>query len=283
MKFSQKIGKTFVRSALQVDSIDYALRNRIWNTILELKEATDEYDYHSESTFQQLCRIIWEDFFKNPMDRLPTWRSNSIAKVDSDEMILFLRKWFFNAEWYEVYDFIEFLSSYNLRYSNTTFHESINIVLKLEMSGYRVINGSIVQITSEEEIAEVEKAIIESDQWKSVNTHLTAALTFISDRKYPNYRNSIKESISAVESLCKIITQKQSSTLGDALKIIEQKHGLHHALKKSFSSLYGYTSDSSGIRHALIEMDTEVELEDAKFMLISCSAFINFLKAKYIS
>jgi hypothetical protein len=283
MRFSQRIGKTEVRSALQVNTLDDHLRNRIWNAILELKAGTDQYDPYSESTFQQLSRVIWEDFFKYPMDRLPVWNSNSVERVDSDEMISTLRKWFFKAEWFEVYDFIEFISSYNLHYSDTTIHESFNYALKKEMSGYRIVNASIVQITSEEEIAEIENAIIGTDQWKSVNTHLTTALTFLSDRKNPNYRNSIKESISAVEALCKIITGNQSTTLGEALNSIEKKHFLHPALKKSFSSLYGYTSDSSGIRHALLETDRGIELEDAKFMLISCSAFINFLKAKYIS
>ena len=43
----------------------------------------------------------------------------------------------------------------------------------------------------------------------------------MTDRKTPNYRNSIKESISAVEALCKIITENEKATLGKALKIID--------------------------------------------------------------
>jgi len=45
-------------------------------------------------------------------------------------------------------------------------------------------------------------------------------------------------------------------------------------------ALYGYTSDSGGIRHALSDEDVTPTFEDAKFMLVSCSAFINYLKAK---
>jgi len=283
MRFSQKIGKKDIRTTLQIDTIDSELRNRLWNAILELKGGTDQYDHYRESTFQQLSRVIWKDFFNYPMDKLPIWRVNSTERVDSDEMIAQLRTWFFKAEWFEVYDLIEFLSSQDLYYSGASFDESFNSALKKEMSAYRVLQGSIVQLTSEEEIMEIENAITGTNQWKNVNTHLTTALTFLSDRKNPNYRNSIKESISAVEALCKIITGNETATLGEALKIIEKEHSLHSALKKSFSSLYGYTSDSSGIRHALLETDSDVELEDAKFMLISCSAFINFLKTKYIS
>ena len=51
-------------------------------------------------------------------------------------------------------------------------------------------------------------------------------------------------------------------------------------MKKAFTCLYGYTSDSGGIRHALTEDDVVPNFEDAKFMLVSCSAFINYLIAK---
>lgn len=101
----------------------------------------------------------------------------------------------------------------------------------------------------------------------------------MADRKSPDYRNSIKESISAVESICKIITGDSKATFGTALKKIEEQHGLHGALRRAFDSLYGYTSDASGIRHALLE-EPDLDFDDAKFMLVSCSAFVNYLISK---
>lgn len=47
------------------------------------------------------------------------------------------------------------------------------------------------------------------------NIHLTKALSLLSDRNKPDYRNSIKESISAVEATCKSLTG--ISTLDKAL------------------------------------------------------------------
>jgi len=82
--------------------------------------------------------------------------------------------------------------------------------------------------------------------------------------------------------MCILITGDPKATLGNALKTIEKKHGLHKSLKNAISSLYGYTSDSSGIRHALTDNSEEVQFEDAKFMLVSCSAFVNYLMAKRI-
>ncbi len=63
------------------------------------------------------------------------------------------------------------------------------------------------------------------------------------------------------------------------MRFIEKKVELHPALKKAFDSLYGYTSDADGIRHALLD-EPNLDSEDAKFMLVSCSAFINYLISK---
>ena len=47
-----------------------------------------------------------------------------------------------------------------------------------------------------------------------------------------------------------------------------------------FVQLYGYTSDEDGIRHAILNDDAVVGLDEAKFFLVACSAFVNFLIAK---
>ena len=120
---------------------------------------------------------------------------------------------------------------------------------------------------------------IDDTQIEFTYQHLNQSLTLLSDRQNPDYRNSIKESISAVESICKIITQDDKATLGKALKIIEDKHGLHAALKGSLSQLYGYTSDADGIRHAM-SGESNLSYIDAKFMLVACTNFINYLIEK---
>jgi hypothetical protein len=96
-----------------------------------------------------------------------------------------------------------------------------------------------------------------------------------SDRKSPDFRNSIKESISAVETLVKIATESDKGTLGELIK----KLGVHGALEKAFSNLYGYTSDEGGIRHSLMD-EPNPAFDDAKFMLVVCSAFVNFVQSK---
>ncbi len=137
------------------------------------------------------------------------------------------------------------------------------------------MGGTLAPITSEEEITAVEQAMSHGGQFKPVVSHLETALARLADRLSPDYRNSIKESISAVEAACKIVADDPKASLGQALK----KIGIHPALEKGFSAIYGYTSDADGIRHALFEEST-VDADDAKFFLVSCSAFVNYLIAK---
>lgn len=284
MRFSQKIGKTSFRDSLQVESIDEKSENRLWNVILEdffyKIGASPEHYVRKDSDVGQVFILIWQEFFENRIDEMPSWGNNQISVALN---VNYIKSWFFKSKWFEKYDFLEFLSKIEIEYLKNydiEFIEICNNSLKKEMSAYRLVDGNIVQITSEEEIVEIEDALLNSSIWESVNTHLKTAIEYFSNRENPDYRNSVKESISSIESLCAIITNDSKAKLGTALSIIEKQYQIHGSLKSAFMSLYGYTSDAGGIRHKLLEDDIIVTMEDAKFMLVSCSAFINYLKVK---
>ena len=159
---------------------------------------------------------------------------------------------------------------------------SLRRVITIWRERIRVIDLSMAkrasEISSSDEVDEIENAIEKSTPYYGVKQHLSKAITLLNDKKNPDYRNSIKESISAVESLCATISRDKNATLGVALRGLEKRGVLHPALKSAFSSLYGYTSDADGIRHALME-ESNLTSADARFMLISCSAFVNYVIA----
>lgn len=264
---------------IQIESIDEPLRNGLWSLLKvhswdNVSHSSGIYggyylnDYGNEQ-IQALCQRLWFHYFKKPLDQL----SNDWTKV-----LAHLRQYFFDCKWYEVYDFIEFVANNYERYHfKEAFIQSCNSLLQKEMSAYRFVNGIIARMTEEHEVAEIEQAIEESRG--PVNKHLRRALELLSDRTSPDYRNSIKEAISAVESLVANNVNVDKGTLGQLIKKLEDEIGLHPALSKAFSSLYGYTSDQGGIRHALMEAE-RVNFDDAKFMLVVCSAFINFVNGK---
>ena len=267
--FSEREGLKRIRTEIQVNSMDDALRNRLWN-VFEVYFIESMYgDSRNHVIMQALVKEFYDSYLKRKVAQAPR---------DIPHIKGFLSEFFSKATWYSVYDFLEFLiSQHPDEDTNEGFMKTCNEVLESELSAYRFAGGQITRITSEEEISEIEEAL--ETPLKHVRTHLENSLKLLSDRKSPDYRNSIKESISSVEAICRLITKNDKATLGQALKQVENKVGLHRALKNAFSSLYGYTSSAEGIRHALLE-EPRLSFEDAKFMLVSCSAFINYLVSK---
>lgn len=186
-----------------------------------------------------------------------------------------------SKEWYLIFDFIE---RYLMHSDGTTVEKMVplfNRILEEEVSGYRILNRQVVPITNQAELSTIQEAY--SSKYDSVNTHIAKALTLYADRKTPDYENSIKESISAVEAMCCIITGMTGAqaTLGKAIKKLKESGvHIHSAMENAFSSLYGYTSDENGIRHGGIDF-ISAPTEDAKYMLVSCSAFVNYLIEKW--
>jgi hypothetical protein len=275
MRFSQRIGLAPATKLAQRASMDDELRNSLWSLLTLFYWNTynapgsgtyGRSDYINGSNLKLLVTSLWLHYFKKPIDTIETYWEHCLDK---------LRKYFFSAEWFEVYDFVEFVSDYGPKEIKGKFLEVANSYLERENSAYRFVDGRIVEITSAEEIEEVENALDGGSQYPGVKTHLKAALALLSDRKNPDYRNSIKESISAVESLAKQLAGNEGGTLGSVLKTLEKARKLHPALKSAFSSLYGYSSDANGIRHALLE-ESDLTKADARFMLVCCSAFINY-------
>lgn len=274
MIFSKRKGYAPLSDTLQKEGMDDALRNGLWNALyLCIWEKSEYSSYHENfksSNLYYLFEHYWHNLFKAPLDNLPSYLSEAHNRV---------RDHYFNCSWYEVYDFIEFTAQNCPDYLRKEFTDFCNHVLENEKSTYRFVDNQLTDLTADEEIESIESAISVSGKYIGVTEHLKTALRFVSDRKSPNYRNSVKESISSVESLCKSISGDPKANLGTALKKIEENHKLHPAFKKAFSNLYGFTSDSNGIRHALLEEST-ITYSDAKFMLVSCSAFVNYILGK---
>jgi len=277
MTFSERYGYIPARTAVQLESMDVALRNGLWSLLsvsVWAKFPSGGYgggylSLPGNEPFLLLCQRLWVHHFKLPIDEL---------NDDWDETLPELRSLFFKSSWHAVYDFVEFVANnFEVNGFKAKFTRNCNIALEREMSAYRFVDGTITRVTNSEELAEIEAAI--ETGAKPVATHLRRSLELMSDRKSPDFRNSIKESISAVESLVSSSVGAKG-TLGQLLKKLETDIGLHPALKNSFTHLYGYTSDQSGVRHALMEGGAAVDFADAKFMLVVCSAFTNFVKAK---
>lgn len=268
--FSQRKGLKPVQEVIQTDSMNHDLRNSIWNALDVALWSTNGFIWkqHGEAEIEPLSRDIWFNYFKKPLDS---------RSQHNDKVLAELRSYFLACEWFEAYDFLEFVLAYYER-SKPRLIEFMNYILERELSAYRFVSGHLTDITNVQELEMLECALRDS-RFAGVAAHLQRGFELYSNRENPDYRNSIKESISSVEAMARIVAENPKATLGDALKSIEKRGLLHPALKEGFMKLYGYTSDEGGIRHAMLD-EPNLTPADARYFLLSCTSFVNYLKAQ---
>jgi hypothetical protein len=217
-RFSQRLGLREVQPALKVDSISKELRNGLWNLLSEFYWSHIRIDHvwsiaYANEELRWLVKTIWADFFKEPLDTMGDWEKNRSR----------IRKFFFSTSWDEVYDFVDFVVAHaSLDFKNVTFIASCNDLLDRESSAYRFVNRRISPIVGKEEIDEIERAAT-ALQIPSASAHICRALELLADRGKPDYLNSVKESISAVEATARSVTGSEKATLGEALSLLERE------------------------------------------------------------
>ena len=282
--FSERYGYTKASDVIIREKITPEIQNAICSCYDKLPDLFNEviaYYQDAKAEYQNLEEYLWVYFLNERAANFSDgYKYHVVATVYIEDK---------SNAWYKKLDIIEKTIQYlrNFDAKNHKFHSVASNFIKLLNSAferlnfaYRIINDEIVEITSEQEIKTIETAIENSA--RNIKMHLNRALELYAQRPDGDYRNSIKESISAVEAFCREKTGE--NTLGKALNKLE-KNGIvfPDVLKHAFDKLYAYTNQpDAGIRHALMD-DTGVytpKAEEAIFMLVSCSAFINYLNKK---
>lgn len=271
--FSERYGYTKPSDILIRERITPEIQNAICNAYSQLENFLYTNNSIIYRTLQSHC---WTDFMNKYIADKPQWEDVCINYFKDNSII-----------WYKKMDLLEFIINY-LDILNVSKIPNVSKFINVLNShferlnfAYRIIDYKIVEISSLEEINEIEEALSGNN---SVRLHLQSALQALSIKPDADVRNSIKESISAVEAICRDLTGE--NTLGRALSCLEKNNVIiPPILKKTFETLYIYTNDAStGIRHALMDDDNKYlpTKDEAVFMLVTCSAFVNYLRKKQI-
>jgi len=267
--FSQRIGVVQTSAVFQKESATPLLRTDLWNVWYARYWHHERHDNYL-AVDDKYLDFLWTQLLRGELNLLHDSGFGGALRA--------IHKAWFEGPWHFCYDIIQATLTYETyEPDRDDLTLAVNDVLQCNLSAYRIVGDKVVQMTSDIEIQTVEAALVTPNV--AVQEHLKQALAHLSDRENPDYRNSVKESISAVEAICSTIVGKPGAMLSKALDRIETKVPIHKAQKDAFQSLYGYTSDAEGIRHALLDKGT-LTADDAKFMLVTCSAFIEFLVSK---
>jgi len=271
-RFSDRVGATAPPKTLIVGDISQELRAVLWNLYLRSIRHYTDREGGFNTVWEVFAEIVATDVTKTPFDTI-----RSHQRFLSDTCL--------KGPWHDAYNVLELfvhqIGPQVLKLHPQRLLEAINEILQSEMSGYRFIGGALAPITNPNEIDEIQQArsAAEALALPGVQEHLDEALRKLAQKPQPDFRNSIKESISAVEATARHLATGDTAKLSHALRALEDKTELHGALKQAFLNLYGYASDEDGIRHPIMEQTT-VGLPEANFMLVACSAFVHYLILK---
>lgn len=272
--FAERNGYKKVDDVLVRERLTEPFMNGVINMYLQLAQYMTDNRAFGEY-YTKLDRYIHTEFL----------RKDLFSYRENQTMINLLKQR--SLPWYELFSLLEcswYFLRYNLafEYANYLYSET-NRIFERENYAYRMNHdtGDIIEVTSEVEIDSINEAL--RNPVDSVRTHIETAIKHLSaSQKAPDYRNSVKESISAVEACCRNITGE--TTLDKAIARLEAKGVvINSEMKKGFAKLYYYTNDeATGIRHALMDNGNVPTSDEAIYMLVVCSAFVNYLTKKNI-
>ena len=152
--FSERYG--YVVKPLQLESMTIELRNRIWNIYrCEICNDIAVIDSHYLEEIMDACGLSYTSVYDN---------------ADLDKNLAVFRKWYDQAEWYRIYDFVEIYLAFLPTKDLSDAIDNFNGVLSAENAGYRVIGRQVVPITNEYEIKCIEQA--QQTPYNSINVHL---------------------------------------------------------------------------------------------------------------
>lgn len=276
LHFSERNGYVSPSKVLIRETITTEIENCICNCYSTLRKDMEACNH----SYQDLEMHLWTKFMNKkalelrvPMD----WGSSIVSSYLSSQEV----------EWCKKLDLIEetieFLKGYCCYPQPLEeFVQNLNSEFERLVYGYRIVNDHVTTIIDEVQISAIQKPLESPTVHENIRRHLNNALRLYSQRPQADYQNSIKESISAVECLCRSITEE--NTLGKALSKLERSGAIiHPLLKEVFTKLYFYANrEDTGIRHALMSPEDNYvpQSEEAFYMLVSCCSFVTYICEK---
>lgn len=272
VSFSQAEGRVPLPSQLAFREVSPELVAKLWAAIHGNLEKTQRFNSMGQNTIGSFWeQVLW------------SWHVEFQYQF-ADEYDTSFRHWekrlkliFASRDYLQIFDFVQFVA----RFSSTTsdLYRRISEAFTSSRAAYTLIDGTIFPKASELEGEVLVDAFetLKGGKLAGARRHLLASAELLGKA---DFAGSVRESISAIEGVVLAI-DTSTDKLGAALSNLEKKGAIHGSLKAAFGSLYGYTSDSEGIRHALVFQDVpHVDEADALFMLGACASFITYVTTK---
>lgn len=273
LTFSQRNGYEPVPAPLALEEISDKARRKLWDLLCVNVGRSVGEELLIFSPWGDILLTLHSDFRDMPIDTYSPY----FHLFQEEYEWIFLSGATFNS----IFDLLEMV----MRHPKCpkSFIEGVAEIFEECQMAYVVDTNqppTIIPAATKEEGEAIVNAMIKLRDvgLDGAETHLRNAGACINKC---DWAGSVRESINAVESVARRLDKNKSNTLAAALKSLDSKHSIHHALKDGFIKLYGYTSSEQGVRHALLDSEkSAVGQDEAVFMLGACASFVSYLLHK---
>lgn len=268
LTFGQSIGVEPLPPQLKLGEISRELSAHLFASFFSaMKKSVDvsAWGDHLSVRWRLIMSAWYIGRMHMPVDEIST---------EVDQNIQYVKSVLYSRNYVKVFNFVQFVCRHKSCPEDVI--DQVTQSLVECRAAYRMVDRTIVPIVSDADAEAITSSfkVVVAHPAQGPRTHLRAAAERLASG---DWAGTVRESISAVESAAKVV-EPTAETLGKALGTLERKRKLHGGLKQAFGSLYGYTSDADGVRHALVLQDkADVTESDAMFMFGACSAFVTYL------
>jgi hypothetical protein len=189
------------------------------------------------------------------------------------------------CKWNEFYDSIEMVAEYLIAFGSLpnslvspfpAFQTKLNTFFADGNCGWQIDEAGNLQRCLPKQVTDAEIAIGSSGRLtEAVKTHVRKARAALERRPY-DFANSIKESVSAIESAGKSMVSG-ASTLGDVIKALKRRRDFPLMMADVIDKLYVFSNAEPGIRHAGVVSD-RIQRADAEFAYSIALSILLYLR-----
>ena len=186
--------------------------------------------------------------------------------------------------------------SQNLAIQSIKYLKDLELI-KTENSAWTLLSitsAGIVLVEDREEldrrlpvkydIPELTKKLVDSaeelltPQYAAPLGQFKKAKAFLYNEQPPDYLNSIKEAVGAVEGLARTLCDQPKATLSELIPVLKKSHLSHPAMAQIVASIYAVRGDEPGIGHGAANQSS-FGYADAEFILnVSASVIIYLIR-----
>ena len=134
------------------------------------------------------------------------------------------------------------------------FAEELQRLFEEESLGYEFRDGLVQKRGKPHTTDQVHKAerTLVDQRLDAARMHFSKALGYFRDRKKPDYANTVKEAVCAVEAAAKeLFAQSNAKTLGEFINwaVSEKQNLVPKMIGQTFIGLYGFRGSGEGVTH----------------------------------